>query len=290
MSRPPHVSFVDSRTIGDAVVTVISEGSFRWAPRFPVPEAEWRQAMPDADVHGRIPIDCLVAHVSLGGASIIIDPGFDDPGSAWSEAFGARWGNFTRTQGLAAALSAAGIRAEDVTHVLITHAHEDHFAGVAVEGEGRLVPRFPRATCAIGGLDWNENPRRGDPTSELEARLGLLERDGLMKTVEGESEVAPGVTMLPTPGETPGHHAVRVRAGGETFYYAGDLFHHACEISHPDWVSPGRDPAVMRASRLHLMADAARDRATVVFSHERFPGWGRIAGTDGVYRWEHAGW
>ncbi len=290
MSQPAHPSFVDSRAIGDAVVTIISEGSFRWAPRFGVPEAEWRGAMPDADTHGRIPIDCLVAHVRLGQASIIIDPGFDDPASAWNEAFGARWGSFTRTPGLMTALSGAGVRAEDVTHVLITHAHEDHFAGVAVEHDGRLVPRFPRAVCMICRLDWNENPQRGDPTSELEARLGLLDRHGLMTAVAGEADVAPGVTMIPTPGETPGHHAVRVRSGRESFYYAGDLFHHACEIEHPDWVSPGRDPAAMRASRLRLLEDAQRDHATVVFSHERFPGWGRIVRADGGYRWKRTGW
>jgi glyoxylase-like metal-dependent hydrolase (beta-lactamase superfamily II) len=282
--------FVQSRRIGDAVITVISEGSFWWAPRFAVPEADWRREMPDADVSGQIPIDCTLVHISLGAASIIVDPGFDDADSAWGRAFGARWSGFTRTPGLHTALIRLGVHADDITHVLITHTHEDHFAGVVAERDGQLLPRVPRARCYVSRADWHDHPRRADPASELARRLGVLEARGLLHTIDGEHAIAPGVTMIPTPGETLGHCAVRIRSGGQAFYYAGDLFHHPCEIAHPDWVSPGRDVTIMRASREQLCREAAGSDALVVFSHERFPAWGRIVSTDGGYRWERAGW
>ncbi len=94
--------------------------------------------------------------------------------------------------------------------------------------------------------------------------------------------------MIPAPGETPGHCMVRVRSGGETFYYVGDLFHHPCEVSHPDWIPPRRDLAATRASRSRLFAEAVPGRATVVFSHGRFPAWGRIIPAGGGFRWERA--
>jgi glyoxylase-like metal-dependent hydrolase (beta-lactamase superfamily II) len=290
VTQDPPSAFVQSRRLGDASIAVISEGSFLWAPRFGAPEAEWRREMPDADAMGQIPIDCNLVVVRVGSACIVVDPGFDDPGSAWDRAFGPRWSGFARTPGLDAALAGLGVRADDVTHVLITHTHEDHYAGVAVERAGYLVPRFPRARCYVGRADWVDNPRREDASSELARRLGLVERNGLLETIAGEHEVAPGLAMIPTPGETPGHCAVRLRSGDQTFYYAGDLFHHACEVAHPDWVSPGRDAAVMRASRERLADEAARSRALVIFSHERFPAWGRIVRTGDGYRWERAGW
>jgi hypothetical protein len=77
---------------------------------------------------------------------------------------------------------------------------------------------------------------------------------------------------------------VRVRTGDGAFFYAGDLFHHACEIEHLAWVPPQRDPQVVRASRERFIADAAA--ATVVFSHGPFPGWGRIVRRQGGHRWE----
>ncbi|MGH2403524.1 MAG: MBL fold metallo-hydrolase [bacterium] len=281
-----HSASISSRRIGDATVTLIAEGSCLWAPRFAVSEDARRAAMPDADPDGRIPIAFTTAHLSIGGASIVIDPGLDDPGSSWDRAFAGRWPGYTRTAGLAAALQALRIHPEDVTHVLITHAHDDHFAGVVVERSRGQEARFPRARHFIGRADWEDNPKRGDPATDLEGRLGAIARLGLLDVVDGEREVVPGVSMFHSPGETPGHYAVRVKSRGESFYHVGDLFHHACEVAHPDWTPPKRDPAIVRRSRERLLAEAAASSATVVFTHERFPGWGRIATAPDGFRWE----
>ncbi len=104
-SVPELHTYVSSRKIGDATVTVICEGSCLWAPRFDVPEAAWRRAMPDADADGRIRIAFNLAHIRLGDASVLVDPGFDDPSSSWDQAFGARWASYTRTPGLGVALA-----------------------------------------------------------------------------------------------------------------------------------------------------------------------------------------
>ena len=71
-------------------------------------------------------------------------------------------------------------------------------------------------------------------------------------------------------------------------FLVGDLFHLPCEVEHHDWVPAGRDQAAMRASRGRLVADAVPERATLVFTHERFPAWGHIAQEPGGYRWERA--
>ena len=47
-------SFIDTRHVGEARVTAVSEGGLLWPPRFPVSEPEWRQAMPEADADGRV--------------------------------------------------------------------------------------------------------------------------------------------------------------------------------------------------------------------------------------------
>jgi glyoxylase-like metal-dependent hydrolase (beta-lactamase superfamily II) len=182
------------------------------------------------------------------------------------------------------ALATLGIAPAEITHVLITHTHDDHYSATTVERDGRLVPRFPRAWCFVGRGDWEGQ----DPAGPLAVRLGALDRPGLLELVDGVREVAPGITMLPAPGETPGHSIVRISSAGETLYYVGDLFHHHCEIAHPDWVSPGRDPVAMQASRERLLADAAREQATVVYTHAPFPGWGRIVLQGDGYRWQPA--
>ncbi len=278
--------FVASRAVGEATVTVISEGSLPWAPRFQIPEDERRRAMPEAGPDGRIPLGLNLVLIQIRDASIVVDPGCDDPTSPWQGHFAAKFPGVQRSPGLGAGLAAIGVRPEAVSHVVITHAHGDHFGGVTVEQGGALAPRFPRARHMIGRGDWAENPARREPDSDLARRLGLIDRLSLLSVVDGEHEVAPGVTIISTPGETPGHVIVRLRSATERFYFLGDLFHHPCEVEHIDWAPPGRNQAALRGSRERLIAEATQHRASLVFAHGRFPAWGRVVRAGSGYRWE----
>jgi glyoxylase-like metal-dependent hydrolase (beta-lactamase superfamily II) len=118
--------------------------------------------------------------------------------------------------------------------------------------------------------------------------MGTLERLGLLDLVDGDRTIAPGVTMLHAPGESPGHAIVRVESAGERFYALGDLLHHPCEVNERDWVLTNRDAAAMRQSRDRLIAEAVPHRALLAFSHAPFPPWGLIVPSDGDVRWEWA--
>ena len=283
-------AFVDVRHLGHATVAVVSEGESLWAPHYQVPEAEWRQYLPDADAAGRSWFGLNVVLVKLGEALIAIDPGLDDPGTALARDFIARFTSWdiaiVRSPGLAAAMAQLGWEPEAVTHVVITHAHFDHYAGAVIERDGALVPRFPNARHFVGRADWDGNPDRAEPDSDLNHRLGMIGEQDLLEVVDGDQEIVPGVTLLPSPGETPGHLAVRVSSGGQSLYVLGDLVHHACEVEHLDWVPGNRDGDAMRVSRARIFAAAEREGGVVVTAHERFPPWGRIVAVGDGYRWE----
>ena len=163
-----NAPFIASRRVGAAEVTVIDDGGLLWAPTYPVAEAEWRAAMPEADESGRIWLGLNVILVRLGEALVVIDPGMDDPDSEWQLDRPRVWATWevTRTAGMAAALASLGIAPEDVTHVVITHPHGDHYAGVTVDRDGERRLRFPRARHYLGRVDWEGNPARGQPDSE----------------------------------------------------------------------------------------------------------------------------
>jgi glyoxylase-like metal-dependent hydrolase (beta-lactamase superfamily II) len=270
--------YVESRRFGDATVTLINDGSglSTIVKSLTTPEAEWRPFVPEASARGEIVVNYHAAHVAIGGASILIDLGFDDPSeqSQWKEP------RHHRSPGIQAGRAWIGVQPEQVSHVLITHAHGDHFAGGAVDGR----PRFPKAKVLLGRADW-ENRRGGGESGMLDRHLGTIERAGLLELVDGSHEVVPGVTMIHAPGESPGHSIVRVESGGQRFYFLGDLFHHPCEVANLDWVSGGRDAAAMRASRERLLAEAVPSGATLVYTHSLFPGWGTIVRDGERYRW-----
>src|ERR687893_1644281 len=123
-----NASFIDTRHVGDATVTAVSEGGLLWPPRFPVSESEWRHAIPEADADGRVWLGLNVIIIRLGEALIVVDPGMDDPESDWQRERPQVWPDWEvrRTPGLATALVELAIAPENVTHVVITHPHEDH--------------------------------------------------------------------------------------------------------------------------------------------------------------------
>lgn len=267
-------------------MSVLSEGTLHWAPRFNVSEEAWRRALPDADAGGRIALGCNLMHVRIGEASILIDPGFDEPDSAFQEHFAAKWPGSTRTPGLTAALAQLGVDVDAITHVVITHAHDDHFAGVVRTVRGEPKIRCPQAWHFLGRGDWAGNPRLEDPASTMATRLRPVQAAGRLVLVEDALDIAPGVTMLPAPGETPGHSIVRVRSAGAAAYYVGDLIHHACEATYPDWVpGPARDGEMLLRTRLRVFEEIAANRGLAVFAHDRFPAWSRVSALAGGYRW-----
>jgi len=277
--------YVQSRRVGDVAVTAINDGTLLLPLELTVPEEVWRQGI-DADAEGRVPMDIHVLLVQTRDATILIDAGLDDPGSSWGESFLEALPGLVRTPGVGAGLASMGIRPEDVTHILLTHVHFDHVIGLAVEGDGRLVPRYPNARVLLGRGDWENVPEEHlEPAAK--ARIQAIEEAGLLDLVDGEREVVPGVTMIPAPGESPGHSMIRVSSNGEVLYVVGDLFHHRSEVEYPDWMVPWANPEQMQASRRRLLTDVASTGALVVFTHENFPPWGRIVGDEvSGYRWQ----
>jgi glyoxylase-like metal-dependent hydrolase (beta-lactamase superfamily II) len=144
---PDPAAFVDTRRVGDATITVVSEGALKWPPRFSIPEEELRRVLPDLDEQGRVWLGLNDIIIRLGGAVIVVDPGMDDPDSRWQRDRARVWPNWpvTRSPGLAAAMADLTIEPEDVTHVLITHPHVDHYPGVTVErGDDLVAERIGR--------------------------------------------------------------------------------------------------------------------------------------------------
>ncbi|MGI8856760.1 MAG: MBL fold metallo-hydrolase [Thermomicrobiales bacterium] len=285
MPAPTPPAYVASRRVGAATVTVVNDGSSLWAQNFAVPEQPLRAAMPEMDARGRIRIGFHVVHIQIGAASILVDAGFDDPGSTWGRKFAATWEDVRRSPGVEDGLASIGVRPDEITHLIITHAHFDHYVGATVEQGDGLVARFPNARHFIGRADRTQSRYGNPPDPELAGRMEALERLGLLERVDGNRPIVPGVTMIHAPGESPGHSLVHVESEGTHFYALGDLFHHPCEVAHLDWALIGRDRAAMRASRDQFLAVAAPQPATLVFSRANFPHWDRIVPDGGGYRW-----
>ena len=177
---------------------------------------------------------------------------------------------------LDAALDHLGITADEVTTVAISHFHPDHVGGLVAPGA--TVPRFPHATHTVPARDWRhfvEDDVDG-VAHELMEQLGPVREAGLLEMVDADTEIAPGITVLDTPGESPGHLSMALDTGAGAVYYLADLVHFPIEFTHIDWIAvANRPPQQLIESRRRLF-NTIPNSGVVVYTHSRFPGWGQL--------------
>ena len=183
--------------------------------------------------------------------------------------------------GLLMRLAEIGVRPEELGHVVITHAHADHFNALTTERHGTYEPSFPNAHHYFGRADW-DNPTfqqaLHDPDSAESHTFGVLHRHGLLEFVDGNRDLGGGVEIIAAPGETPGHQIVRVHSEGQTLYCLGDLYHVPIEFEQPTWMAPWKQVESTLASRQALIAAALSEDAILVSAH--IPGIGRLRRTE----------
>lgn len=124
-----------------------------------------------------------------------------------------------------------GRSADEVTHVVLTHLHGDHTAG-SVDAEGR--PAFAQAEYVAPAADV-----AAVESSDAPLRTALVEplrRSGRLHACSGALELTGGetrVSVIPTPGHTPGHQSVTVEHGHRSAFLAGDVVLHAVQLVDP---------------------------------------------------------
>jgi glyoxylase-like metal-dependent hydrolase (beta-lactamase superfamily II) len=272
--------------LGSATVTVLNAGDIRadLAEWYGVRAADWPQyrgllAQPIA-----VPMNAV--HIALGGASVLVDA------PRWHVTLGEDFiiPGYIPPPDLPAQLQDADITPESITHVIITHAHFDHFNGLLLPspggrgggGEGENLT-FPNAWHYIGRADWEAKLRDGE--GEAQAIFAALDARNQLMRVARDLPIADGITILAAPGETPGHQIVRVQSQGQTLFVIGDLYHHEVEFAQPDWHVTWADAAANRLSQVLFVTAGMAEQARFVAGHIR--GVGQFQRATNEVVWQH---
>jgi glyoxylase-like metal-dependent hydrolase (beta-lactamase superfamily II) len=261
--------------VGRVELTILDDGTWPFPARCffrDIAEAQWRAHL-DTDAHGKIPVGHNCALLQWPDALMVIDTGYGD------DTHGGRTGHLLER------FERLGYRREQVTHVVSTHAHGDHIKrNTMIEG-GRRVPTFPHARHYLAHADWNWFSGPGH-VPEFDEQVVTLAEHGLLDLFQGPTQLTHDVSLLPTPGHTPGHTSVLIHSAGHTAIFLGDLCHHPLHFSHPDWVSSfDTHPQETPRSRAALFELALERSALLVCPHAASPGLGRLERNGSGYRW-----
>ena len=186
-------------------------------------------------------------------------------------------------------LADVGVAPGEVDVLLHSHLHLDH-CGWDVTAEGAVG--FPGAEVHVAAaeVDFWMTPHPDAPERDVrfaEQHFRPLMDAGLVRTFEGDARVTPSVTMVATPGHTPGHCVQLVESEGEALILVGDAMHHPAHIAHLDWHSIyDEDREQAREARRRICELAIETDALVTGPHFPALTLGRIRREGGGYRFE----
>jgi glyoxylase-like metal-dependent hydrolase (beta-lactamase superfamily II) len=230
-----------------------------------------------------VPYNCLL--IRSGGRVALVDAGLGaETAMEWGEPTGR----------LMDSLAASGVTADQVDLVIISHAHLDHIGGLTVAADGGRVPVFAHARHYFCQAEWDfwtsdeAAAEFSDPAGWAGTHLPPLSQSGLVELISEETEVLPGVRLVPAPGHTAGHLVVALASGADAALYLGDAVLDEANFAHPDWVSVFEwNPGMAVATRRALIEGAIAENQLLIGSHLAARGYPERAG--GQYRLRHVG-
>ncbi len=154
-------------------------------------------------------------------------------------------------------LSLLGIAPSDVRTVVLTHFHTDHAGGLHHFPKSRIWVSSGELAIARGFLGRIRGYLPNRWPSGLEFRIIPFGRDAFGPFQSGYTLTKSGdVTIVPTPGHTPGHVSVLVTIDGQGFFLAGDASYseRALLEKRPDGVTTDPGKSVETLERILLFA------------------------------------
>ena len=263
-----------------------------------VPKTLWAKRMA-ADADNRVVLGTNVAVLRDGRHTVVIETGVGNKQTAkMREILG-------NCEWLPESLRAAGVRPEDVTHVVNTHLHFDHCGwNTTMEADGRVRPTFPKARyfAALGEVRHGHRQLERDRVSYVSANYDPLIRNGQMTLLEPGgtarevvlhgpegpmrarggvgTEIVPGVRVEGFPGHTANMLGVHVESGGEHACFIGDLVPTSAHLEVTWGMGYDLDPLRVIEERKRMYARAIPERWWVLFPHDHAVAGARL-GVDG---------
>lgn len=189
-------------------------------------------------------------------------------------------------------LARVGVTPDQVTDVLLTHAHDDHMGGLVHDGK----LNFPNATVHLGKpdldffMDRANSARAHYAMSYFDQAFTALKPEldaGKISTFTGTREIVPGVVGTLYPGHTPGSAFYTLTSEGQSLTFVGDIIHVA-SVQAPDpdiTIVYDVDKAQAAVTRKQAFARFAAERSLIAVPHLSFPGVGHVRKVGAGFEW-----
>jgi glyoxylase-like metal-dependent hydrolase (beta-lactamase superfamily II) len=172
-------------------------------------------------------------------------------------------------------LAAAGTPAETIDTVVCTHLHVDHVGWNTKLVNGQWVPTFTNARYVFGKTEydhWAANSREGEHKAVFEDSVQPIVAADLADLVTSEHRICDEVSLISTPGHSPGHMSILIRSDGAEALLTGDVAHHPCQMARLGWSSTVDFDPMQSAETRKMLFSRFADTPTLVFGGHFDPG------------------
>ena len=179
-------------------------------------------------------------------------------------------------------LATLGVTAADVDTVLCTHLHFDHVGWNTHLVDGRWVPTFPNARYLFGREEYEHWLMLRDTggyhaINHLADSVDPVVEAGLVDFITPDHRLNDEISLLPTPGHTPGHVSVLIESAGQSAVITGDMMHHPLQVAMPAHPATfDLDKPRGAKTRVEFMERFRGQPVLVIGSHFADPGAGHI--------------
>jgi glyoxylase-like metal-dependent hydrolase (beta-lactamase superfamily II) len=187
-------------------------------------------------------------------------------------------------------LRTAGFPHEEIGAVLCTHLHFDHVGWNTHLVDGKYVPTFPKARYLFGRTEWAHWKHLRDThgyhdMKHLEDSIDPVVEAGQMELIDPDFCLTDELSLIPTPGHTPGHVSVLIRSRGEEAVITGDMLHHPIQLAVPTMEANfDMDKPVGAKTRDEFVRRFADGKTLIIGSHFAEPTAGHIVSDGAAWR------